>query len=448
MMRQLYAVATCAIAWLGDAPDNPHDLVWLLVTPDATRQPDERKSGERIEFCPSDLDSASYIAAVRLPSSRLADGDDIAHLRDQLGGTRLSDGLQRRIIKGPQGSSVSDSGIATIELLTSNDGVHWDDERLDSTDMLHLTDWLLSDWWLRAWTVQEAAVAQSLVYMVGKAKLPPESLQKLLYSFNDHHLRRQCCNVDNLGRGHDLQLGKTITLSLSRVRAVKKLDERLKRQKRGGPALSLSSVAAMCRGRRATNPRDKVYAITGLLPGFSTTWIDYGLSVESTYESAAHQCILSVKRLDVLSFCHYPPEVYHNTSFSQVVPSEDIVELSLPSWVPNWTLRYEAAGETAVLRREEIMDIWTMTDMPGRWLASGAAACEAVIGQQDPPGLLGISGRCFDTVVVLGVPHLNPEPGCHEVFYVWRLVSGVDKDPMSPYPGVETDSTRTKGHCA
>ncbi|KAL8369744.1 hypothetical protein RB595_000196 [Gaeumannomyces hyphopodioides] len=347
----------------------------------------------------------------------------------------LGDSIETPCTPGGADGSGSGVDIATIELLTSSDDIHWNDKRLHFEGMLLVAKaWLESDWWYRAWTAQEAAVAQSLVYMRGRAEVQGEKLRGLSKSFHLHGIgHRGCCDVDGLMPTVLRGLYESLGLGFERFHALESLGERAK-QERGGPALSLSYAAALCRPRHATDPRDKVYAFVGLSRGFPTSWIDYSLSVGSTFEAAARECILFTKRLGILSFCHYSPEVACNPMDIRDICTQ-AVSPPLPSWVPDWTLQYDKPGQHKVARREETIDYWMTADAPRGWLASGVAACEAVIGQQDPPGHLGVSGRSFDNVALLGKPYLDPKMRYHETSHNWRLLSGVDKNPMSPYVG-------------
>ncbi|KLU91790.1 hypothetical protein MAPG_10738 [Magnaporthiopsis poae ATCC 64411] len=330
----------------------------------------------------------------------------------------------------PRGAddSGSHADIAAIDLLTSSDDIHWNDKSLTIEGvMLVVTSWLGSDWWYRVWTVQEAAVAQSLVYMLGRVEVQGEKLKRLYESFNLHG-SRSCCDTNQLlpGEVHIL-LHQSLPDVFEKFQTLESLGKKLEKQERGGPALSPSYAAALCRPRNATDPRDKVYAFAGLSRGFPTSWIDYSLSVGLTFETAARECVVFTKRLGVLSFCHY-------FSAEEVTQTRG-VSSPLPSWVPDWTLQYDRNAKHAMARRQDIIDYWMMADAPRGWLASGVTACEAVISQQDPPGHLGVSGRSFDSVAVIGEPHLNAGPIYHKASHNWRLLSGVDKNPMSPYVG-------------
>ncbi|EJT77131.1 hypothetical protein GGTG_07043 [Gaeumannomyces tritici R3-111a-1] len=239
---------------------------------------------------------------------------------------------------------------------------------------------------------------------------------------------RRCCNVNTICNGVLLSdilfAGFWASLYLNHLSSV------LQRQKEGSNLfIPLSHITALFRGRDSTDPRDKIYAFLGLCRGIETDWVDYTLSIEATYEAAARQCILSSKHLDVLSFCHFyqiaTPEIrWPNRNAPSVHLS------SIPSWLPNWTLRYEPRALEKVAFREAVA-----RDFMGKnWKASGTF-CGATISDRDPSGCLGVSSHCFDIIAGIGESQSELHPQLFDALHRWRLLSGVDKDPMSPFAG-------------
>jgi hypothetical protein len=87
--------------------------------------------------------------------------------------------------------------------------------------------------------------------------------------------------------------------------------------------LDVLAVLSKSRNCSATNARDKVYALLGLMhPAFSATFpVDYSLSVSEVFTKLAVHC-LNKGHFDVLQHCHYGYD------------SE-----SQPTWVPRWDIR-------------------------------------------------------------------------------------------------------------
>ena len=85
-----------------------------------------------------------------------------------------------------------------------------------------------------------------------------------------------------------------------------------------GDSFPLSLLLKQTSSRVATDPRDKIYSLLGLVPN-SNIKPDYGTSVEEIYCTVAKQIIATDKDLGLLSAVDG-----HNT------------DSTLPSWVPDW----------------------------------------------------------------------------------------------------------------
>ncbi|KAL8386857.1 hypothetical protein RB595_010339 [Gaeumannomyces hyphopodioides] len=342
-------------------------------------------------------------------------GDNASSLRNVTG---------ERLQGEDDGSTVRNVEEA-IELIASSPDVHWLDMRLGLAWILHLNFWLTAAWWSRVWTVQEAAVARSLVYLWGSTEIPGGTFKKVIRSFILHTSTRQCCKFDPVALGTHVELQLEVALGFQGFINLHRLDSLLESQDRGDSALSLSCIAGLCRGRDATDPRDKVYAFLGLCRAVQTGWVDYSLSVEETYQAAARQCIAFTKRLDVLFYCH-PAEGAQTSDGSRRrrADAEDRPALRLPSWVPDWTLRHRRAVSAAISGRDSMS--------LGRWAAYGAHR-DAVLDARDPPGRLGVIGHCFDSIAAIG------EACVTEFLFLglhgWRRLANVDRDPAAPYAG-------------
>ena len=83
-------------------------------------------------------------------------------------------------------------------------------------------------------------------------------------------------------------------------------------------------------GREATDPRDKVYALYGLVQGYQKVplEINYAMSVEHVYRSTVRFCIENEGKLSILnSVSHFRKQSHH-----------------LPSWVPDWRDRFPSGS--------------------------------------------------------------------------------------------------------
>ena len=87
--------------------------------------------------------------------------------------------------------------------------------------------------------------------------------------------------------------------------------------------LRLADLLPTLRGSVATNPRDKLYAlIPTSVDGAELLDVDYGLPVHEVYTRSALSFMEKRRDLDILGHCTKP---------------EKDSQLTLPSWVPNWT---------------------------------------------------------------------------------------------------------------
>ena len=81
----------------------------------------------------------------------------------------------------------------------------------------------------------------------------------------------------------------------------------------------------------STDPRDKIYSVLNL--AYDGAKIvpnpDYLMSVEETYKQLVISLVKKTRRLDVLSLTSLP-----------VYPRK--LDISLPSWVPDWTYKSPA----------------------------------------------------------------------------------------------------------
>jgi hypothetical protein len=89
----------------------------------------------------------------------------------------------------------------------------------------------------------------------------------------------------------------------------------------------------------ATDLRDKIFGMAGLMNDASPylKLIDYTLSVDSVYSSVAHRVIQDSGSLTILSAAgHGYLDVFNR----------NIRSLSVPSWVPDWSIQRPAASLT------------------------------------------------------------------------------------------------------
>ena len=160
---------------------------------------------------------------------------------------------------------------------------------------------LRSPWFSRIWTFQEIIVATNAVVHCGSHMMPWERFFKLIKWI---HVCGHANSINYKGNGALTAGGARLlyhnnNASQSRLR-------------------SLSAALLRTRNRDATDSRDKIYALFGLLPE-EELYPDYSLSSRDVYIAFAKWCLISEQDLMILSAAR---------------PRREGTDL--PSWVPDW----------------------------------------------------------------------------------------------------------------
>ena len=198
-------------------------------------------------------------------------------------------------------------------------------------------------WWTRAWVVQEVALAKEIEMFCGHTKLDWNRLKSLANLVRRHApFIRTCIRrfdvQTNLGLGaHALPVYALRTICVDGgpeafcVTAsgfegfVFEEGERTTAEQRIFAFLDYALIVV--RPRDATDLRDKIYCLFGLMnrflpPGMQPSMPDYNLSLASVYCSMASTLAEHAPTLSVLSR----------------VQDRTLTELSLPSWVPDYSV--------------------------------------------------------------------------------------------------------------
>ena len=166
---------------------------------------------------------------------------------------------------------------------------------------------LRSPWFSRIWTFQEIIVAANAVVYCGSHMMPWERFIKLIKWIHVCGHSKSVNYLDNeaLTAGEAQMLYHNKNASRSRLR-------------------SLSYALLRTRNRDATDSRDKIYALFGLLSEGSgllgqELYPDYTLSSRDAYIAFAKWCLIMEQDLMILSAAR---------------PRREGIDL--PSWVPDW----------------------------------------------------------------------------------------------------------------
>lgn len=201
------------------------------------------------------------------------------------------------------------------------------------------------EYWSRLWVVQEVLNAQTITVYCGRSRLPWSVFTRASATFRRHRDEIS----ENFGV-HRAQHGRTAQSMLFPPDRV---------LTHGGPAKmridvsSLHETIVACRGKLASDGRDKVYGLLGVLSADlrRDIRIDYSLSTRDVYTNVVDHVIKTTERLDIISDCiHYPTYLTATT---------------LPTWVPDYSqnpgvtpiwhiARFSASKNTKV--RFEILD--------------------------------------------------------------------------------------------
>ncbi|KAH8896638.1 hypothetical protein GQ53DRAFT_778654 [Thozetella sp. PMI_491] len=206
-----------------------------------------------------------------------------------------------------------------------------------------------STWWQRVWTIQEITLAPRAVIVAGRYSLDWDYFR----SGMNYGLRIGIWTPILMGIIHD----PTADLYLALQQLLRKLRTF---NPAVCPAQSLLEFLIHCRRHDASNSRDKVYALLGLVSSSDSQKIqpqlyplglipDYASSVGDVYSDTASKIILQTGSIDILGSCANPAKAYpkrnicanptscHNICLD-VCPNQ-----TLPSWVPDWSLRANIA---------------------------------------------------------------------------------------------------------
>jgi hypothetical protein len=179
-------------------------------------------------------------------------------------------------------------------------------------------------WWQRIWVVQEITMPRHVTMVYGSVSAPWGMFARAALSFNRH--LSSCCS--SLAEAIPRDELRVLVDFSDQIWGIEQLRTSHFEHAMGGNIGSetprgektMLSLLQQFRGRKASDPRDKVYALLSLVPPGGTELLpDYSLSVEEVFRKAT---------LDILK-----------VSGSLLVLSTDIgrkFRSDLPTWVPDW----------------------------------------------------------------------------------------------------------------
>ncbi|KAK8058112.1 HET-domain-containing protein [Apiospora phragmitis] len=181
-------------------------------------------------------------------------------------------------------------------------------------------------WWYRSWTLQEILLSTNITFLMGRYKMDWQDLCTAV----DHGFKLRIWST--------LEQGTFVNRNILPYFTIKDLQRRLGlygstdhgSQTEHGPEILLTLLEG-CRQRESKDPRDKIYAVSGILrniqrlssPTDAVNQVkidaDYASPVVYVYRMMSQQLILMTKTLDVLG-------IFPRSS-----------RRGLPSWVTDWS---------------------------------------------------------------------------------------------------------------
>ncbi|KAF2493461.1 HET-domain-containing protein [Lophium mytilinum] len=158
-------------------------------------------------------------------------------------------------------------------------------------------------YWSRIWVVQEMILPPRATVVYGSVVLPWQMFADAERRYGEH--RDTCCRTE------------VDRLIIAKLRDAVLSIEQIRSRRRKEPSFDLAHVAISFIHLAATDPRDKIYALLGLVDDGFRTQSDYTISTHEAYEKVTLDIIFSTKSLRSLA-------------------SNSIRPLDFPSWVCVW----------------------------------------------------------------------------------------------------------------
>lgn len=193
---------------------------------------------------------------------------------------------------------------------------------------------LKRQWFKRVWIVQECILSRDLIMFCGPHRIPWRNFVTAM-----QNIEARCAAMGSRSPSVDfLELGEVaVPLEHNPFQLATWREYHYHHYRHHGSGLPMVSgqrqftLEMLIRNTwafHATNPRDKIYGVLGLLdPILRRSWlVDYGQSVEEVYAYATRRILEQSKSLEILS-CIQDPSVRTTVS-------------PRPSWVPDYGIPY------------------------------------------------------------------------------------------------------------
>jgi hypothetical protein len=210
--------------------------------------------------------------------------------------------------------AIAEGNLLTLQFFEKKEGLFYEIKSCYEPAFAELTTWFSSPWWNRIWVVQETVLPTKLSVICGSYLVPWHVLVNAADSLY---------NYDLILRGSVLSLPSKYESTFRNIYTKVLELETLRGIRSHGRDMGVLELLWTYRHRQATDPRDHVFALYGLLPGhFAVARIipDYSIDTRETFIGVTLNMIATTGSLDILVGAGMR---YH--------------ELDLPSWVQDWT---------------------------------------------------------------------------------------------------------------
>ncbi|CAG9988039.1 unnamed protein product [Clonostachys byssicola] len=257
-------------------------------------------------------------------------------------------------------------------------------------------------WWTRVWTVQESVLPPKACVHYGPTTLDFLFLLDAFATLAKHVLD-DCCS--KFFSSSDLNIRSALGRIGSKIVNIRNL----RNNQRDGSVMGLWETLIACHAREATDDRDKIFGVLGLVNSWPVEPIsaDYKATVEALYRQVTASQILENSSLVPL---HLPLRKYAHQN--------------LPSWTVDWTAPHGYGSQLNTYQFGR--DIYKSFE------AGGKQPCRPVFSSDQQ--VLQVNGRRCDRVSSVGrmVPAGSPAKK-RKAYCDWFRMAQIHRCPSKSY---------------
>jgi hypothetical protein len=236
-------------------------------------------------------------------------------------------------------------------------------------------------YWKRVWIVQELVCAKDAVVLCGNSVVPFSAILNFHQSMNKVG---EACHWPNVAR--DITLRIVPSPYIAQIDTWKKFRDRSIETSQSSSPEELNTLAGLLYDsplREATDPRDRIYALLGIMDDINNNNacipVDYNLTVEQLYIDVAKYLVVLRNSLHM---------------FSQLRPYQSRrTKYRLPSWCPDWSLE---------LPQPTPLTAFLDSDTSMRVAFADRESADATFGCVENSHRMSVTGLTIDTLAEIG----------------------------------------------